>query len=71
MKKITFDFSPYVLDSWDVMISRHDCHNQLLNQTIFVAHKIDGEIIFENFNESSNHLNSAEKNYIQTILLNS
>ena len=71
MKKILFDFTPYVLDSWDIMITRYNDNHEIISQTIFVAHKIDGKIIFENFDVSSHELNDAEVNYIKTILLNS
>jgi len=70
MKKITFDFAPYVLDSWDIMITRYNDNNEILSQTIFIAHKIDGELVFENFEDGSQLLNDAEKNYIKSILNN-
>ena len=43
----------------------------MISQTLFIAHKIDGKIVFENFEEDSHPLNEAETNYIKTILLNS
>ena len=70
MKKILFDFTPYVLDSWSIMITRYS-YVQMISQTLFIAHKIDGKIVFENFEEDSYPLNEAETNYINTILLNS
>jgi uncharacterized ubiquitin-like protein YukD len=71
MKKITFDFTPYVLGSYDVYVARYNDKDEIISQTIFVAHKIDGKIIFENFDVGSYELNDAEINYIETILLNS
>jgi hypothetical protein len=71
MKKILFDFTPYVLGSWDIMVTRYNHNSEIISQTKFVAHKIDGEIVFENFDADSAILNSAEIDYIQTILLNS
>lgn len=71
MKKILFDFTPYVLGSWDIMVTRYNHKDEIISQTIFVAHKIDGEITFENFDASSDFLRPAEIDYIQTLLLNS
>jgi hypothetical protein len=71
MKKITFDFAPYVLNSWDVMVTRYNDGNEILSQTKFIAHKINGELVFENFEDNNQVLNDAEKNYIQSILNNS
>ena len=71
MKKITFDFAPYILDSWDVMVTRYNDNNEILSQTIFSAHKIDGDLVIENFEDGSELLNDAEIMYIKSILNNS
>ena len=70
MKKILFDFMPYVLDSWDIMITRYNQNDEIISQTLFIAHKIEGKIVFENFGEYSYPLSEAETNYLNTILLN-
>lgn len=72
MKKITFDFAPYVLDSWDIMITRYNDNNEIMSQTNFIAHKIDGELIFEDsWIHGSELLNDAERTYCKSILYNS
>lgn len=71
MKKIIFDFTPYVLGSYDVFVARYNEKDEMISYTSFVAHKIDGKIVFENFDVGGYNLNDPEINYIETILLNS
>lgn len=75
MKKIIFDFGPYLLDSWDVMITRYNDKNEIVSQTNFIAHRINGELIFENYEDYEDFdtpiLNDAEIMYIKSILNNS
>ena len=46
MEKVTFEFHPYVQDSWDCMISIHR-GNELVVQYKFQAHIIDGDVQFD------------------------
>ena len=71
MKKITFDFTPYVLGSYNIYISRYNHKDEIISYSSFIAHKIDNKIVFENFDAGGYELNDPEINYIQTILLNS
>ena len=71
MKKITFDFTPYVLDSYDIEVTRYNENDAVVSFTKCVAHKINGAILFENFEPGSHEFMDAEKKYIITILLNS
>jgi hypothetical protein len=70
MKKITFDFTPYVLGSCHVEVTRYNENDELISYSKFTSHKIDGRLKFENFDVGGHNLSEAEKSYIETILLN-
>lgn len=70
MKKITFDFTPYVLGSCHVEVNRYNENDELISYSKFTSHKINGTLKFENFDADGDNLSEAEIIYIETILNN-
>jgi hypothetical protein len=69
MEKVTFEFNPYVDDSWDCMISIYR-GNELVVQYYFQVHLVDGNIQFNLDPEYAYNPPQQYLSFITSTLLN-